>query len=120
LSAGDWQTLKGKPPRLRLVLGANGVRDLKAVLPGRIPHGESLEIAAGEKAIVFEPGKELSWREKGSRLTLKLPAAAALALAETLEPKAGDYELADWPMLTIRVEQSIIKDTTGKVVGVVG
>ena len=42
-----------KPRRLEIVLGANGVRNFKAVLPGRLPLDRALCVTSAERMIVF-------------------------------------------------------------------
>lgn len=121
VSAARWErTASG----VEVVLGANGVRDLKVVLPGRVPHGRSLSICAGKTQIGFEPASAVSWSEErgdeGEVLTLALSSQAARDLAAVVQAQAGTYAVPSAPGVRCRVEQSLIKNDKGDVVEVVG
>ena len=124
LEAARFRVSRGLPAagrRLAIVLGVTAVRDLKVVLPGRLPHGRALTLAAPGAAIAFEPGEAAGWRLDGrDRLVLTLPPAAALALAAALPERAGTLALPGLPGAELTVERSLIRDRDGKVVEEIG
>lgn len=123
VGAASWQLKKGlfRADRLILTLGANGVIDLKAVLPARLPHGEDLRVASKERSITFTPADQCSWTlaEEGA-ITVCLTPAAAAEMARAIVPKQGAYTLTTFPNLCIEVVRTEIKDPQGKVVEVIG
>jgi hypothetical protein len=120
-SVADWHAAEG---RLEVVLGANAIRDVKGVLPGRIPYGRPLSILAGSRAIAFEPAADVRWSEERGgdteRLHVGLPAEVASELARVLEVRAGTYSLRAALGLSVRVEPSPIRNQAGDVVEVIG
>lgn len=126
VGAADWsmhRRLFG-PTTLKLTFGANGVQDLKAVLPGRLPFDRNFVVTTGDRMVVFEPGDVITWRETSDEgcksLTITLPPHAAVDLARVLQPKEGTYQLESQNDLLVEVEKSYIKDSDGNVQEVIG
>jgi hypothetical protein len=119
VGAARWELAEGG--RLVLIIGANGVRDFKAVLPGRIPHQQGLNVVSKEGRMTFEPAQECHWQlDNEGALHVHLSARAAEELAETVVAKAGEYFIPSFPQLVFRVIKSEIKDAAGKIVETIG
>ena len=122
VGAAAWE-LRRRLLRQQLVLtfGANGVRDLRVVLPGRLPHDRPLVVASGTHVVTLESGDCCSWQVKGpTEITIRLTRAAVEELAEVLVPARGTYRLKGFPELVLVVVPSEIKDPKGNVVEVIG
>jgi hypothetical protein len=109
---------------IEVELGANGVRPLKRVLPGRIPHGRQLAIVCNDVTIVFEPneaaGSRIEKRNGQSWLVVQVPRGLGAALANTLMPKAGVYTLSALPHIRFKITKSEIRDPQGNVIATIG
>jgi hypothetical protein len=102
-----------------ITMGAMLVKDLVDVLPGRIPLGRTLRLVMPKGQLVLEPGDALAYTTSDDKTTtLALPGTLALALAKTLRPKRGEYEIARG--LRVVVRPSEIRDQEGKVIEVIG
>lgn len=113
-----------RQPHAEIVFGANGVRDLKAVLPGRLPFGRDFALTSGGRVVILEPGDSIFWKESREEdykiLTVTLPPDLAISLASTLMPKEGVYRIDGCDKLTFRVKKSYIEDRKCNIVEVVG
>lgn len=103
-----------------LRLGAFLVEDLTRRLCGRIPFGRDFVMASDLAAVAFIASEHNRWTVEGESLRIELTAETATALRETLQPKAGTYEVPGLERLTIEVERTEIKDNDGNVTKVVG
>jgi hypothetical protein len=121
LYVGEAHFARQKRNKVRVVFGANGVMELKDVLPARLQFAQPLTVASSKGYVVFNPGAEVGWREqeKGA-LEITLPPESAGRLADLLQPRTGDYVLPDFPDLVFEVRKSEIKDQDGNVVEVIG
>jgi suppressor of fused len=122
VGAADWR-IETSPDggRVYLTLGANGVRDFRVVLPGRIPHGHDLAVSGKDKSIAFIPSERCSWTaQKGGQMAIYLTSEAAKDLATAVQPKRGKYAIDIFPGLSVEVVPSEIKNARGEVVEVVG
>jgi hypothetical protein len=109
------------PGRTVVVLGANGIPDLKELLPLRLEFSRPLTVASTEGRIHFVPGTASAWREsQGGELEITLAPEQAQRLAGLLQPRAGTYSLPDVPELSFEVRKSEIKDAQGNTVEVIG
>lgn len=108
-------------PALRLILGANGVSDICAILQGRIPFDRELVVASPGGAIIFTPSDRCTWAIAGDgEVRVEVTSDGASGLAEVVEPKAGIYWTSAFPGLTVEVVQSTITDRDGNVIEVIG
>lgn len=106
---------------LTLIFGANGVRDLPLLLPGRIGFGKDLLVRAAQAQILFMPAETPGWKRlDDQRLEVHVPLALVPDLAAVLRPVAGSRVIAGWPRLKIVIEKSVIRDQAGNVVREVG
>jgi hypothetical protein len=109
---------------VEIILGANGVRDLKAVLPGRLPFGRDLVLTRADRIVALRTGTDVTWAESDEGdckvLTVTLPSAAAVNLADALMAKEGLYQIEGQKQVTFRIEKSYIKDPDGNVKEVIG
>ena len=111
----------GSRRRLELVLGATGARELRAVLPGRLPRGRGLTLITPRARIELVPGTPAGWRAEGEdRLVVTLPPDAALALVHALPERAGTIPLPGLDDAELAVEKSLIRDRDGRVVEEIG
>ena len=126
VGALDWNFRKRLfgSTKAEIVVGANGVRDLRAVLPGRLPFGREFVLLSRDRIVELKPGDRVSWtesREEGcSVLEITLTPYGALNLASTILPKEGVYPIDGCGELSFRVEKSYIKDPDGNVTEVIG
>lgn len=122
----DWRIRKRLlgSAQAAIVMGANGVRGLKSVLPGRLPFGREFVLISNGHALEFKPADSVSWVESQEDclniLTVSLPPDDAVYLESTLMPKEGVYQIRSCKGLTIRVEKSYIKDREGDITEVIG
>jgi hypothetical protein len=123
VGAASWRLDAGllRRERLVLTLGANGIGDFRAILPGRLPHGRDLTVASKDQSITFVASDRCSCAlgDEGN-IRVYLSSDATAELAKVIVPKQGTYRLASFPNLLVHVVQSVIKDSEGKVVDVVG
>jgi hypothetical protein len=118
-----WRVDKGllRPAKLVLTLGANGVADFRAVLPGRLPHGRSFMVASKDQTITFTLSDQCSWESRRqANMTVYLTPDAATDLVRVILPKRGSYSMSAFPNLSILVVPSEIKDAKGNVIDVIG
>ncbi len=120
VASARWSLREGHGPSVTLYLGANGIRELCEFLPGRVPLGRYLAIVSGNHVIRFEPAARSSWGETGNTLIIRLTPKGAIALAESLRPKAGIYDVPEMPEVKIIIERSDIRDEYGRVVETIG
>jgi suppressor of fused len=106
--------------RLTVTMGANGVSDLIAILPARISFQRKFALA-GKQVVSFLPAETFGWEEVDAEtVRIALSARAAFELSQTLQVKAGEYNVPSLPSVTIVVEPSTIKDADGNIVDHVG
>lgn len=106
---------------LTLFLGATAVRDLPALLPGRIGFDQTLVVRSADCQIVFVAAAEPGWQQIAeNRLEVQIPKALVPELSTLLRPVAGSYQVCGWPELGIVIEKSVIRDSSGAVVREVG
>lgn len=107
-----------------ILIGANGIRGVKSILPGRLPFGRDFVLLSGDHVLELKPGDSPSWthsQEDGLNiLTISLPGDDAVYLESTLMPIEGVYQIKPCKGLTVRVEKSYIKDRDGNITEVVG
>ena len=102
-------------------LGTLAVRDLKAMLPARLPHGRSLILAGDGATLEFTHangglGGQLQ-RESEHELQLSLTDSQMQAWVNTLKAREGEYTVPGLDGLVWQVKTSIIKDSEGRVTG---
>lgn len=111
-----------RKPLTQATLGARQV----ALLPLRLPFGRTLRVAGHEWQLLLEPAgadgqNAVEWQGEGEGgLVLRLTDATVQQLAQTLQPRQGNYVLPLMPQVEWVVEKTTIKDSTGKVVEVIG
>jgi hypothetical protein len=123
VSAASWHVERTllRTRRLVITLGANAIRDFKAVLPARLAHKRPLEVVAKGARILFSAAGRCSWQESDEgAISIQLTPTLAQELADLLVPKAGTYRLRKFPRFVIRVIKSEIKNSAGEVVETIG
>jgi len=112
----DW---RGDDDRLSITLGAMAIERLHRMVEGRLPFGEQLWIQGPEMAVVAQPAEPFSWHDAGEGVVhIDLPVAMGRAIAESVPPTAGTYDIE--PRLRIVVERTVITDQDGNSVESVG
>lgn len=116
-------------PRKRLLrsaqtvirLGSLAVRDLKAMLPARLPHDRSLILAGDGATLEFIAGKE---RDNGQlhernehEFKLALSNEQLQSWLQTLKGREGEYQVPGLDGLVWQVKTSVITDGDGNVTG---
>lgn len=117
-----------RKPITLITLGARQVEELVALLPLRLPFGRTLRVAGHEWQLLLEPAaagadgsNAVEWQgESENALVLRLTDATVQQLAQTLQPRQGSYVLPLLPQVEWVVQKTTIKDSTGKVVDVIG
>ncbi|MBV8248750.1 MAG: suppressor of fused domain protein [Comamonas sp.] len=102
-------------------LGSLAVRDLKAMLPARLPHGRTLILAGDGATLEFRPagegqGAQLDW-QNGHELRLGLSAAQMQAWVRSVKGREGEYTVPGLDGLVWKVQTSVITDNLGNVTG---
>ena len=102
-------------------LGTLAVRDLKAMLPARLPHSRSLILAGDGATLEFLHatgglGAQLE-RESDHELKLSLTDAQLQAWVSTVKAREGEYTVPGLDGMVWQVKTSVIKDADGQVVG---
>jgi hypothetical protein len=123
VSAAAWVIDRGflRTTKLHITLGAKGIRDFKAILPGRLAHGRRLMVASKQGTLVFDPGEECGWTPgQDNQVTIRLTAAVARELAESIAPIAGTYAVPTFRQLVVIVVKSEIRDAAGNVAETIG
>ena len=83
-------------------------------------HDLDLPQLPGRGVDQLDPADEWAISTDEALLTIAMPAAAALALADALRPTVGTYETEEAPGLVVDVEETILRDSTGAEIGRVG
>jgi hypothetical protein len=115
-----------RKPITQVTVGARQVDELVTLLPLRLPFGRTLQVAGHEWQLLLEPAgadgqNAVDWQGKGENaVVLRLTDATVQQLAQTLQPRQGSYVLPLLPQVEWVVEKTTIKDSTGKVVEVIG
>ena len=102
-------------------LGTLAVRDLKAMLPARLPHGRSLILAGDGATLEFIHatgglGGQLQ-RENEHELQLSLTDSQMQAWVNTVKAREGEYTVLGLDGMVWQVKTSVIKDSEGRVTG---
>lgn len=118
-----------RKPITQITLGARQVEELVALLPLRLPFGRPLTVAGHEWQLLLEPAgaggssNAVEWPGEGGEensVVLRLTNATVQQWAQTLQARQGSYVLPLLPQVEWVVEKTTIKDSTGKVVEVIG
>lgn len=118
-----------RKPITHITLGARQVEELVALLPLRLPFGHPLTVAGHEWKLLLEPAgpggsnNAVEWQGEGGEensVVLRLTDATVQQWAQTLQARQGSYVLPLLPQVEWVVEKTTIKDSTGKVVEVIG
>lgn len=109
-----------RSPEAIVSFGASQVGFLKAVVPGRLPHGRELFIKGQDAGVILIPSRACSWEKKDLILELHLTPEAISQLVVGLESKEKTLRLAAFPGLVISIRKSEIKDQDGKIIQVIG
>ena len=116
-------------PRKRLLrsaqtvirLGSLAVRDLKAMLGARLPHGRSLILAGDGATLEFVPatdglGGQLDWQSDHEG-KLSLTDGQMQAWLQAVKGREGEYTVPGLEGLVWQVKTSVITDSDGRVTG---
>jgi suppressor of fused len=121
VSSLDWEEKgRGSAATLELHLGALVIRGLAPMLAARLPHGHDFRLSAPERSVCFRPAKVASWKLKDQVLTICLTPSLVEAIQQTLVPKRGTYSWDGLERFILKIVPSEIKDSSGKVVEVIG
>lgn len=121
----DWaiESRLFRKPVLRVTVGANAVRDIQAVLPGRARFGRPYSLV-GKGCRVDIATSDSADRHSAEDRTLRLALRPSVidALCAALQPKAGSYPVGDIDdvRLVIVVVRTEIRDADGNVVATIG
>lgn len=112
----------GATRRVIVKLGANGVRELLQVFPGRLPFDRPLTIVCRDRAICFTPSRTAGWESTPGEPTLQIHSTHQFAseLLAVLKAEAGEYHFESMPNLSMVVERSAISDRDGIIVEWIG
>ena len=101
-------------------LGSLAVRDLKAMLPARLPHGRTLILAGDGATLEFLSSKDSSagqLSEHEHEYKLSLSGAQLQSWLQTVKGREGEYQVPGLDGLVWQVKTSVITDSDGNVTG---
>ena len=110
-----------RSPQSVVRLGSLAVRDLKAMLPARLPHGRSLILAGDGATLEFVSSRD----ERSGQLQtlgayefkLGLSNAQLQSWLQTLKAREGEYTVPGLDGLVWQVKASVITDSEGRATG---
>lgn len=110
-----------RSPQTVIRLGSLGVRDLKAMLPARLPHGRPLILAGDGSTLELVPagdseGGLLDWHSD-HELKLSLTPAQMQAWKQAVKGRDGEYTVPGLDGLVWQVKSSVVTDSQGRVTG---
>ena len=110
-----------RSPQTVIRLGSLAVRDLKAMLPARLPHGRSLILAGDGASLEFVPatdglGGQLDWQSDHEG-KLSLTDGQMQAWLQAVKGREGEYSVPGLEGLVWQVKTSVITDSEGRVTG---
>jgi hypothetical protein len=110
-----------RSPQTVIRLGSLGVRDLKAMLPARLPHGRPLILAGDGSTLELVPagdseGGMLDWHSD-HELKLSLTQAQMQAWKQAVKGRDGEYTVPGLDGLVWQVKSSVVTDSQGRVTG---
>lgn len=101
-------------------LGSLAVRDLKAMLPARLPHGRTLILAGDGATLEFLSSNDSSagqLSEQEHEYKLSLSGAQLQSWLQTVKGREGEYQVPGLDGLVWQVKTSVITDSDGNVTG---
>lgn len=101
-------------------LGSLAVRDLKAMLPARLPHGRTLILAGDGATLEFLSSNDSSagqLSEHEHEYKLPLSGAQLQSWLQTVKGREGEYQVPGLDGLVWQVKTSVITDSDGNVTG---
>lgn len=101
-------------------LGSLAVRDLKAMLPARLPHGRTLILAGDGATLEFthsNDGSAGQLSEHEHEYKLALSDAQLQSWLQTVKGREGEYQVPGLDGLVWQVKTSVITDSDGNVTG---
>lgn len=101
-----------------LRLGAGHIQVLLRMLQARVGKGRNLLLQGSEHAVLFQPGQQAAVGVEHGTTTLTLPENALQEMQAVMQPHAGTYPLASFPMTVVLVPTRIT-DRNGAVIRVV-
>ncbi|MFL6659821.1 MAG: suppressor of fused domain protein [Massilia sp.] len=104
----------------QITLGARQIDQLAELLPLRLPYGRSFVIAGPRWKLQFELGRRNSWRIEAGVLHITVTGKNLPELTTLLHPRMGVYRLPAFPTLLWNVQQTMIRNTDGDVVNIIG
>jgi hypothetical protein len=105
---------------VRVTFGAYAIQGVADLIRRRVACGQGAWIESRDASLQLDPAEEWRIAPGDALLTISMPAAAALALADALRPIVGTYETPEAPGLVIEVEETILRDSKGAEIGRVG
>lgn len=107
--------------KLRVILGANAVTQIKELSFPRLGFGRPLQVQSKEAVVILAPGDTPSWKQLDEfAIQVVIPTNIVETFNNMLQPKAGIYKMALFPDVEFEVRRSEIKDAQGKTVKVIG
>jgi suppressor of fused len=103
-----------------LVIGANQIIELQALLPYRLPYGRELRLVGREERILLTPGAAVTVTESEGTLGVALDAAAQAVFRDQVKPRVGTYRLCAEPELVLEVRKTEIRNPEGEVIETIG
>lgn len=101
-------------------VGAIAVRDLLRMLTLRLPFNRPFRLHGKEASVHFVPGLGAGWQPSENDLVVSVPWDAAATMANVLKPVRGHYSWSGMPGLTLTVEPTEVRGSSGELVRVIG
>lgn len=105
---------------LRITLGALGAERVLRMLTGRSLHNREFLVRGEGQVLRCDVAGAPGWHLDGSEATVHLTRDAAVRLRSALRPLVGEYSVPELPDLILIVEETVIRDETGREIGRIG
>lgn len=115
-----WGDQPDRPGTTYVTTGAAQVRELRDLLPLRLPFGRPYTLTSKGVRVTFAPGESFATSRDASALTVTLPPAALDELLAEVPVRRGSYVLPSAPDLVLHVLPTEIPDHDGSVAETIG
>lgn len=107
-----------RKPLMQVTLGARQVKQLRELLPLRLPFSRSFTVAGSEFQLVFQPGERNSVTMDGDTLTIVL--SSVTEFLRILQDKEGRYTVTGLDEVEWHIQKTLITGAEGQVVATFG
>lgn len=118
----DWRVERHplRSASVAITIGAAQIEGLTTLLRLRLPFGRPLHVIGGSVRIAFTPGDADIVHDADDELCVQLTPATVDVLERTLRARAGTYAVPSLAAVRWDVQESPIRDMSGKVIRTIG